>query len=154
MIQKSKYKTMKSQIIFIITILTFIACNQNIDSENGGQQEQAEIQQVQAEEIEDKDFGEIGFKLMETETVGDLKMGLTTDEVEVIVGEPSEVTPFELWGADGFEHQARVYQNETIELDFIKLEDHRDLGPCKRLAFIKICFFLINQQPNLLLPQE
>jgi orotate phosphoribosyltransferase-like protein len=113
---------MKSKFIFTIVILTFIACNQNVDSENDGAEQQVELQQIQVEEIEDKDFGNIGFELMETETIGDLKIGLTTDEVEAIVGEPSETTPFEFWEADGLEHQARVYQNKTIELDFIKLE--------------------------------
>jgi hypothetical protein len=52
-------------------------------------------------------------------------MGMTTAEVEKIIGKPEVITEFEFWDADGFEHQARVYQNETIELDFIKLEDGR-----------------------------
>ncbi|NJN78727.1 MAG: hypothetical protein HC803_10725 [Saprospiraceae bacterium] len=116
---------MKIKGIILISILILTACKQNNDDKNVAQQENGLPQEVQAETQEVKDFSEIGFKLMETETVGDLKMGLTTKEVEKLIGKPSEITPFELWEADGFEHQARVYQQETIELDFIKLEDGR-----------------------------
>lgn len=114
---------MKYLIICSLSVLIFIGCNQ-VDSENT-QQEQDLPQEVEPEEIPEKDFSEIGFQLMETETIGDLKVGLTVEEVEKIIGKAEEVTPFEYWGADGFEHQARVYQNETIELDFVKLDDRR-----------------------------
>lgn len=130
---------MKSKFIFTIVILTFIACNQNVDSENDGAEQQVELQQIQVEKIEDKDFGNIGFELMETETIGDLKMGLTIDEVEAIVGEPSEITPFELWEVDGLEHQTRVYQNETIELDFVKSELEDDRIVSNRITISEGC---------------
>ena len=115
---------MKSKLFFLVLIFLFTACNQSMENENAAEQEDLP-EAVQAQQAEEKDFSEIGFKLMETETVGELKMGLTTDEVEKITGKPEIVTAFEEWGADGFEHQARVYQNESIELDFIKLEDGR-----------------------------
>ena len=83
---------MKSKFIFTIVILTFIACNQNVDSENDGAEQQVELQQIQVEEIEDKDFGNIGFELMETETIGDLKIGLTTDKVEATTGKRATQT--------------------------------------------------------------
>jgi|AntRauTorckE5430_2_1112549.scaffolds.fasta_scaffold12460_3 hypothetical protein len=113
---------MKNKLLLLFVILIFTACNQSVENENAAEQEEQPAA-VEAQQTEEKDFSEIGFKLMETETVGDLKMGLTTAEVEKITGKPEIVTPFEEWGADGFEHQARVYQNESIELDFIKLED-------------------------------
>jgi hypothetical protein len=115
---------MKSKLFFLFVILLFTACEQVMENENAGEQDELP-EAVEAQQVEEKDFSEIGFKLMETETVGDLKMGLTTAEVEKITGKPEIITPFEEWGVDGFEHQTRVYQKETIELDFIKLDDGR-----------------------------
>ena len=40
---------MKSKFIFTIVILTFIACNQNVDSENDGAEQQVELQQIKVE---------------------------------------------------------------------------------------------------------
>jgi hypothetical protein len=49
------------------------------------------------------------FILMETETIGDLRLSLTEDEVVRILGEPDEATEPEYWGADGAEHYTLVY---------------------------------------------
>lgn len=114
---------MKIRYIILVLIGALTACNQSLENENAAEQQQTLPEAVEAQQVEEKDFSEIGFKLMETETIGELKIGLTTAAVEKITGKPEIVTEFEFWGADGLEHQARAYQNETIELDFVKLED-------------------------------
>lgn len=114
---------MKNSIILILIIALFTACNQNMDSENALEQEVEVLNAPMEEKETTKNFSDIGFELMETETLGDLKIGLTVEEIEKIIGKPSVVDKFELWEADGYQHQGRTYQKGTIQLDFIKLEN-------------------------------
>lgn len=118
----STTKIMKNSIVFILTIALFVACNQNLDTQNAPEQETIEVEQPIEKKIK-RNFSDIGFELMETENLGDLKIGLTVETIEKITGKPTKIDEFQLWEADGFQHQGRTYQKGTIELDFIKLEN-------------------------------
>lgn len=114
---------MKKLLFFLFVLIICTSCSQSQSSN----QEQREIIQEDYVEIvidETKDFDEIGFELMESETIGKLQFDMSLEAIEEEVGEPEEQTEFELWGADDFEHQTRVYQKNTLEIDYIKTEDN------------------------------
>jgi hypothetical protein len=113
---------MKKSLFFLFVLIICISCSQNQSSNK----EQNEIIQEEYVEIaidETQNFDEIGFELMESETIGQLQFDMSLEAIEKEVGEPEEKTEFEFWGADGFEHQTRIYQNNTLDIDFIKTED-------------------------------
>jgi hypothetical protein len=62
---------------------------------------------------------EIGFYIMENESIGKLKYGLSLQEAIAAYGKPSKETKAILWGADGEYHQTIEFTNKGIELDVI-----------------------------------
>lgn len=114
---------MKRIIIILLVGMSIVSC-ENTDTENSSQQV---VKTVEAEDTlvidESIDYSEIGFQLMETETIGELKLDMKVEAVEKITGKPHNMTAFEYWGADGYDHQSRYYQDSTIDVDFIKLDD-------------------------------
>ena len=66
---------------------------------------------------EDKQ-SDIGFELMRTESVGELKLELGTIKIKELLGEPEEKTKSEVWEADGEYHQDWKYTTKGIELNF------------------------------------
>lgn len=112
------------KLLFALLIVTIcFGCNENPVENN----EQPQVIQQEIIEIpvnDDKDYDQIGFDLMESEKIGEVQFDMKVEAIETIIGEAEEKTPFELWGADGFEHQTRIYQNKTLEIDYIKTEDN------------------------------
>lgn len=113
---------MKKIFLFILTLVIITACNQNIDNDNA-QQEELDSPILSEAEKKPTNFSDVGFELMETESLGNLRLGLTPEEIEKTAGRAEKITAFEIWEADGYQHQSRIYQKGTIEIDFVKLED-------------------------------
>jgi hypothetical protein len=66
---------------------------------------------VYVSEIEQK-----GFDLMDTETIGDLKLSLKIEDLKRILGEASKKSTIEIWEADGEYHQSYEYTDKGIEI--------------------------------------
>lgn len=66
-----------------------------------------------------KDYEKLGFDLMKNETLDKLKLGLKVSALTNFLGEPSDKSKNELWGADGEYHQTYKYSNLGIELDMM-----------------------------------
>lgn len=73
--------------------------------------------------VEEKNLEDLGFTLMYSESLNELKLGLTKVQVETILGFPDEVSLNEIWGADGEYHQTYMYKELGIELDMIGYHD-------------------------------
>lgn len=69
------------------------------------------------EENSEEGLANTGFKLMDRETVGGLKRGMTDKSVVSLLGEAQEKTEILVWGADGLKHQTWKYEAKGIELD-------------------------------------
>jgi len=113
---------MKKLFFCFFVLIISISCEQN-QSTNKEQSEVIEEDFVEVPVDETKDFDQLGFDLMESETIGKLQFDMPLAAIETEVGAAEEKTEFELWGADDFEHQTRIYQNNTLEIDYIKTED-------------------------------
>lgn len=115
---------MKRVIGILFLGIIIVGCNQNIDPENSSQEVDKTVETEDSLVIDESiDYSKIGFELMETEKIGELKLDMKLEAVEKITGEPHDVTAFEYWGADGYEHQSRFYQDSTIDVGYIKLDD-------------------------------
>jgi hypothetical protein len=66
-----------------------------------------------------KDYLKIGFELIEKESLGEIKLGLSSIQVIELLGKPDKKTKPALWGADGEYHQTWSYTKKGIELDLI-----------------------------------
>lgn len=78
-----------------------------------------------------------GFKLMETETLGKIKLGLDNKKTIAELGNPETRSAAELWGADGLYHADWSYESAGISLnmagnDSLKMEIFalRFFAPC------------------------
>lgn len=91
------------------------------------------------ESDKDIDFEELGFALMEQETLNDLKLGLNKKQVEEKIGVASEFSENEIWDADGEYHQTYFYKNLGIELDMIG--DNLDTKKVNMITIYKPCKF-------------
>ncbi len=69
------------------------------------------------EEAVEKDYGTIGFELLKTEGLGELTIGLSTKQVETLLGKPTNQSKPEVWEADGYTHQMWTYKKHGLELD-------------------------------------
>lgn len=109
---------MKKIMILIITF-TFVACGPRSAEKNESKSNKNDSIQTQENKSEVKDFEKLGSNLMKNETLNGLKIGLKVSDLKNMLGEPSNKTKNELWGADGEYHQTYEYGKQGIELDMI-----------------------------------
>lgn len=69
------------------------------------------------------DYSTLGFELLRKESVGPLKLALSSEDVVKALGEPEEKSDFSLWGSDGLEHQTWIYTEKGIILSIVKTEN-------------------------------
>ncbi len=69
------------------------------------------------EEAVEKDYSAVGFELLKTEGLGELTVGISTKQVETILGKPNQQSKAEVWEADGYTHQMWTYKKHGLELD-------------------------------------
>ena len=72
---------------------------------------------LKPEKYEGKNLSDIGNELLRTETLGEIRMDLSSDQVIKILGEPDKKTEPELWGADGLTHRTWSYKMKGLEFD-------------------------------------
>lgn len=119
---------MKKQISFLISVgILCCSCNTPSADKTTGADSLTAITSAMAGEslVEDsvdlpvKNDDEIGFELLKSESIGDLKIGLTGLKTIELIGEPAERSKAEKWEADGEVHQNWLYSNEGITLEMI-----------------------------------
>jgi hypothetical protein len=62
---------------------------------------------------------DLGFALMESETLGQLKLGLSKNQVEEMLGTPDELSEKTFWEADGEYHQTYFYKKLGVTLTMV-----------------------------------
>lgn len=63
-----------------------------------------------------------GYDLMESESLGELRLGMTSSEVEAVLGEPLERSEPEYWEADGLTHTRWIYDGAELSFAVDQLE--------------------------------
>ncbi len=112
---------------FILISVVFFACNNQAEQASQGIfDEDEDTVLIEENAAQKKDFGKIGFELLQKETIGNIRIGMTTEEVEKILGKPESVSEWEFWDSDGYEHRYKTYQNEAVQLNFIKEENKKE----------------------------
>lgn len=136
---------MKKQILFLISIgILCCSCNSPSADETTGADSLTAITpatsgQIAVEESVDsvvKNDDEIGFELLKSESIGDLKIGLSALKTKELIGEPLERSKAEKWEADGEVHQNCLYTKEGITLEMIGegeqiINSISIIAPCK-----------------------
>jgi hypothetical protein len=77
--------------------------------------------------IEDR-FNEIGFDLMDTESIGEIRLGLESKKIIQRFGEPEIKSESKLWGNDGEYHQTWEYVKKGIEFDMVGKPGNQSLN--------------------------
>jgi effector-binding domain-containing protein len=105
------------KIIILLTCLSTVSCgnNKKQNQNDPGKMNNNSKALVDSE----KDLEKIGIDILNSETIGTLKYGLSFSELIKELGEPSETLDSEMWGADGEYHQTIKYSTRGIELDII-----------------------------------
>lgn len=75
----------------------------------------------------EKSYEDIGFELLLSDSIGPLKMNVSEKEVINIIEDTKEKGEFELWGADGREHQTWNYDSKGIQLDMVRDENDQTM---------------------------
>ena len=96
---------MSKKSIFSVAIIVFIIALSFVNA-------------ASASEVK-KDYGQLGAALMETESVGLIKIGSTDKEVVKVLGKDAVKGKAEVWGADGLTHQEWNYKKEGVSLGFV-----------------------------------
>lgn len=119
---------MKKQIPLLISIgILYCSCNSPSSDKTTGADSLSAITSAMAGEIAPEDSvdlsakndDEIGFELLKSESIGDLKIGLTGLKTIELIGEPAERSKAEKWEVDGEVHQNWLYTKEGITLEMI-----------------------------------
>lgn len=113
-------RTMKNNILPSIGILVmcFSSCNTNTE-ENKTSVSEIKNQQdsILAPELyKGKGYDEIGFELLKTECMGDIKIDMTAQKTIELLGEPEKRSTPVMWEADGEYHQTWNYKGITLDL--------------------------------------
>lgn len=119
---------MKKQNIFLVFIsILFFGCNtvssdKTIDSDtltSKNDSADTDITNDPNSKLPSENYDEIGFELLKSESIGELKIGLTALKTKQLIGEPEERSKAEEWEADGEIHQNWIYKKEGITLEMI-----------------------------------
>lgn len=129
------------KIFFSILVLILCSCDNKKESSLSTETIKYDSLKTSSKEnfIEEKTLDDLGFELMYSETLNDLKLGLTKIQVENILGEPEEVSLNEVWEADGEYHQTYFYKKLGIELDMIG--DNEESKKVNMITINKPCDF-------------
>jgi len=136
---------MKNQISFLISIgILCCSCNSSSSDKTKDADSLSAITSAMAGEslVEDsvdlsvKNDDEIGFELLKSESIGDLKIGLSALKTKELIGAPAERSKAEKWEADGEVHQNWLYTKEGITLEMVGEGDQMInsisiIAPCK-----------------------
>lgn len=68
------------------------------------------------ESYKGKGYDEIGFELIKTECLGDIKIDMPAQKVIELLGEPEKKSDVAMWEADGEYHQTWNYEGITLDL--------------------------------------
>lgn len=144
MLSAIKRIEMRTSLLTGICILFFaLSCSNNKATNNNLSNEDSSgtstVESALAPETyKSRNYDEIGFELMDIESVGDIKIGIRAKKVLNLLGEPDEKTEAEIWGADGKTHQTWYFKAKGIELDLIGEENNDQVvgsiivkEPCK-----------------------
>lgn len=84
------------------------------------------------------DFETLGFELMNSETIGQFKVGMEVSSLIELLGQPAEKLERVLWEGDGEYHQTIKYPEQGLEFDMIGESDQKQTvnrismdAPCK-----------------------
>lgn len=75
------------------------------------------------EKTEPKDYLQIGFDLINSESLGELCLHMTGSQLIAILGEPDKKEDPVIWGADGLLHSSWSYEKKGIEINMVKEPD-------------------------------
>lgn len=64
-----------------------------------------------------KDYGQIGADLMKSESLGDVKLGMTESEILAKAGQPDSESDAQVWGADGMKHSDWTYKDKGLTVN-------------------------------------
>jgi hypothetical protein len=73
-----------------------------------------------------KDFLQIGFDLMASETLGGIRLNMTDGQLIALFGQPENKTTPQVWGSDGLEHTTWNYVSRGLSLNLSKKPDSKD----------------------------
>ncbi len=65
------------------------------------------------------DFSAIGWELLKAESLGPLRIGLSSDETVKLLGSPETKSEAKVWGADAQEHQQWIYDKVGLSFDMV-----------------------------------
>jgi hypothetical protein len=83
------------------------------------------------------DFSAIGWELLKTESLGPLRIGLSSSETVALLGSPETKSPKRVWPADAQEHQQWAYNKAGLIFDMVteageqRIATIKASGPCK-----------------------
>jgi len=89
------------------------------------------------------DYNQIGNQLLLNEKIGELKIGLSIAKTIDLLGEPSERTKLEIWGADGDSHYTMIYKDKGIEIDIVG--ENKTKQKVESITVTEPCSFKTNE---------
>jgi hypothetical protein len=120
MIQKSM-KTYYFSIIIFLAFLIF-SCDRSRPKQTVQKVDSTSDQSTQNHDSS-HDYLKLGFELMHSESIGGLRLGLNTTDLEAKIGTPNEKTAPTYYGADGLNHQTYKYTSMGLEFDLVQKPD-------------------------------
>lgn len=94
-------------------------------------------QEPRPSETPSASVSEPDFDLINQESIGLLKLGLTAEETVRTLGSTEKKSDLIIWGADGLEHQTWYYPTQGVELDLVRTEKGQNINmiiiqtPCR-----------------------
>lgn len=113
------YRIIKNNILLFIAsvVICFSSCNTTTENKVDVPEMQNKVDTALApESYKGKAYDEIGFELLKTECMGDIKIDMTAQKVVELLGEPDKKSTSAMWESDGEYHQTWNYKGITLDL--------------------------------------
>jgi hypothetical protein len=104
---------------FLCCLVCIVASCSNLNSnqeKNNSTQSVLRKDSAELKTNSGKDYLEIGFNLMKSETIGEIKTGITYERVIELIGKPEEESKVEMSQVDGSYYQSINYSKKGIEI--------------------------------------
>jgi hypothetical protein len=103
-------------ISILIIVIVVSSCNNDSNNNNDRSMNNDSIKPLANEE---ERYNEIGFGLMDNESIGEIRLGIESKKIIELFGQPENKSKSEVQGADGEYHQTWKYIKKGLEFDMI-----------------------------------
>ncbi len=130
--------------IKILFICIVISCNNLNSNKEKSEASASKSDSLNAGLVNGIDYADLGFKLMDSETIGGIKRGMTFENVKALIGEPDTISTIDTSEMDGGLYQSVDYPKLGVSIVITLNPD--SVKKVENILVTELCTFKTSKQ--------